>query len=211
MRLAAARFAWPSPVLITRFIKVDAVSVINRLLRQQLVREAEGYLDLALVFGEQWTLPPAIRDRLAQRSLAVVDHLGDSATFSPQVQLIKGQALRTMERFKEALEPLSAAAQSDPQNIDTWLALGWCHKRTGRLDLAIESLEEALDLEPGSALVNYNLACYWSLARNKRHALAYLSQALSLDSSFRNLIDAERDFDSLRGDADFQALTSITV
>ncbi len=125
------------------------MTAINRLLRQQLVREAEGYLDLVLVFGEQWTLPLAIRDRLAQRTLAVVDHLGESATVSPQIQLIKGQALRTMERFKEALEPLTAAAESDPQNIDTWLALGWCHKRTGRLDLAIESLEEALDLQPG--------------------------------------------------------------
>jgi Flp pilus assembly protein TadD len=148
---------------------------------------------------------------LAQRTLAVVDHLGENATVSPQIQLIKGQALRTMERFKEALEPLSAAAESDPQNIDTWLALGWCHKRTGRLDLAIEALEEALDLQPGSALVNYNLACYWSLARNKRQALEYLSQALSLDNGFRNLIDGERDFDPLRNDPDFQAVTSISV
>ena len=187
------------------------MSAINRMLRQQLVREAEGYLDLALVFGEQWTLPPAIRDRLAQRTLAVVDHLGENATISPQIQLIKGQALRTMERYKEALEPLAAAAESDPQNIDTWLALGWCHKRTGRLDLAIEALEEALDLQPGSALVNYNLACYWSLARNKRQTLEYLSQAISLDSSFRNLVDGERDFDPLRNDPDFQAVTSISV
>jgi tetratricopeptide (TPR) repeat protein len=187
------------------------VAAINRILRQQLVREAEGYLDLVLAFGDEWSLPTAIRDRLAQRSLSVVDHMGEMAATSPQVQLIKGQALRTMERFKEALEPLTAAAQSDPQNIDTWLALGWCHKRTGRLDLAIESLEEALDLQPGSALVNYNLACYWSLARNKRHALAYLSQAISLDSSFRNMIDGECDFDSMRADSDFQALMSITV
>ena len=41
------------------------------MLRQQLVREAEGYLDLALVFGEQWTLPPAIRDRLEERAIAL--------------------------------------------------------------------------------------------------------------------------------------------
>jgi Flp pilus assembly protein TadD len=187
------------------------MSAINRLQRQQLVREAEGYLDLALVFGEQWVLPPEVRDRLAQRALEVVEHLGESAVQSPQVQLIKGQALRMLERFKEALSPLASAAQGDPQNVDTWLALGWCYKRTGRLDLAIESLEEALDVEPGSALVNYNLACYWSLARNKRQSLAYLSQALSLDNSFRTLVDAEHDFDPLRTDPDFQAVTSITV
>ena len=76
--------------------------------------------------------------------MAVVDRLGENATYSPQIQLIKGQALRTLEKFKEALAPLSVAAQGNPENIDTWLALGWCHKRTGRLDLAIEALEEAL-------------------------------------------------------------------
>ena len=187
------------------------MSAINRTQRQQLVREAEGYLDLALVFGDQWELPADVRNCLARRSLAVLENLGHSAAQSPQVQLIKGQALRMLERYKDALVPLAAAAESDPQNVETWLALGWCYKRTGRIDMAIESLEEALDLEPGSALVNYNLACYWALARNKRQALAYLSQALSLDSGFRNLVDAEHDFDPLRADRDFQALTSITV
>jgi hypothetical protein len=187
------------------------VSAINRLQRQQLLREAEGYLDLALVFGDQWTLPADLRDCLAKRAIAVLEQLGESMAQSPQVQLIKGQALRMMECYKDALEPLAAAAEQDPQNVDTWLALGWCYKRTGRLDLAIESLEEALDVEPGSALVNYNLACYWCLAHNKRQSLAYLSQALSLDGAFRNLIDTEHDFDPLRTDPDFQALTSITV
>ncbi len=187
------------------------VSSINRIYRQQLVREAEGYLDLALVYGDQWTLPADVRDCLARRSLAVIDHLGYSAAQSPQVQLIKGQALRMLERFKDALIPLAAAAEGDPQNVDTWLALGWCYKRTGRLDLAIESLEEALDVEPGNAIVNYNLACYWCLARNKRQSLAYLSQTFSLDASFRNLVETEHDFDPLRADADFQALIGITV
>ncbi len=188
------------------------MSAFERLRRQQLVREAEGYLDLALIFGDQWTLPSDIRDRLAHRSLVAVERLGENATYSPQVQLIKGQALRTLEKFKEALAPLSVAAEADPQNVDTWLALGWCHKRTGRLDLAIESLEEALAVEPGSAVVNYNLACYWSLARNKRQALAYLERALSIDSNFRFQIDAESDFDPIRSDNEFQAMmTSVPV
>jgi tetratricopeptide (TPR) repeat protein len=190
---------------------LPAVSAIDRLRRQQLMHEAEGYLELALLFGDRWPLPCALRDCLAQRSLAVINHFNGMATYSPQLQLIKGQALRMQERYQEALEPLNQAAKDDPQNIDAWLALGWCYKRTGRVDLAIESLEEALDLEPGSALVNYNLACYWSLARNKRQALAYLSQALSLDSGFRHLIDAEHDFDSFRADPEFQAITSVAV
>jgi Flp pilus assembly protein TadD len=175
------------------------------------MREAEGYLDLALIFGDQWALPAEARDQLASRALATLERLGDSAAYGPQVQLLKGQALRMMERYSEAIVPLMSAAEFEPDNIDTWLALGWCYKRTGRLDMAIQSLEEALDQEPGSALIHYNLACYWTLAKHKRKALSYLSQAMSLDSSFRNLIDDEHDFDGIRSDPAFQALTSVVV
>ena len=67
----------------------------------------------------------------------------------------------------------AVACRAEPQHVHIWLALGWCYKRNGRIDLAIESLEEALAAEPNDALVHYNLACYWSLAKNKRQALAY--------------------------------------
>ena len=35
---------------------------------------------------------------------------------------------------------------------DIWLALGWCYKRTNRLDLAIEALEEGLTVAPDEAM-----------------------------------------------------------
>ena len=50
-------------------------------------------------------------------------------------------------------------------------------------------LEDALLVEPGEALVHYNLACYWSLAGDKSKSLSYLSGALDIDSSYRDLID----------------------
>ena len=45
----------------------------------------------------------------------------------------------------------------------------------GRLDLAIETLQDALDIEPGEAILHYNLACYWSLANNVQLALDFLA------------------------------------
>jgi Flp pilus assembly protein TadD len=122
-----------------------------------------------------------------------------------------GEALRAVGRYYDALEPLQRASQADPENIHIWLALGWCYKRTGRIDLAIEAMFSALAADPNEALLHYNLACYLSVGGEKNRALGHLSLALSLDPEYRRLIDEERDFDPIRADPDFQALTSIIV
>lgn len=118
---------------------------------------------------------------------------------------------RALGGFGEALDPLSRAALGSPNEIHIWLALGWCYKRTGRIDLAIESLEEALAVAPNDALVNYNLACYWSVAGNKRQALAYLTRSFDLKEHYRRLVASEPDFDAIRSDPSFQALMRVTV
>ena len=87
--------------------------------------------------------------------------------------------------------------------------MGWCFKRINRLDLAIESLEEALSADADEAIVYYNLACYWSLAHNVEQALNYLSVAFDIDPNFRDLVDDERDFDPIRSNSDFRSLTSV--
>ena len=93
----------------------------------------------------------------------------------------------------------SGPSKIAPSDIPIRVALGWCYKRTGRLDLAIDILEDALIIEPGAALLRYNLACYLSLAGQKRRALRYLSQALTLDPTYRELAETESDFDRLAG------------
>ncbi len=171
------------------------MSAHDRIRRQQCTLQAEGYLELGM----------------ASHALAALDRSGPADTWSVHALYLKGEALRSLSRFREAIEPLSSAAQAEPRNIHIWLALGWCYKRTGRIDLAIESLEEALLAEPDNALVNYNLACYWALAKSKRQALAYLERAFELEDHYRVLVADEPDFDPIRSDPDFQSMVRVTV
>lgn len=170
------------------------------------MREAEGYLDLAMGFADQWPLAPPLCVRLANRALHALNRLSDRARQKSQALYLTGQAYRVMQRYAEAVPPLSDAADRDPENILIWLALAWCHKRTERLDLAIESLENALAVEAREAILHYNLACYWSLAGNAKIALRYLAQALEIDPSYHELISDESDFDPIRDLPDFQSL-----
>ena len=117
---------------------------------------------------------------------------------------LQGESLPHPGPISRSIVPLARAAQGSPDDIHIWLALGWCHKRTGRIDLAIESLEEALTLEPDDALIHYNLACYSAaMAGDKRHTLSYLSKARSNLKDDWSLVVDEPDFDSIRSDPGF--------
>ena len=148
---------------------------------------------------------------MAQQALDALERLAKAQPLGCQALYLRGKALTDLGRFAEALVLLEEVVDADPENMHVRLIQGWCHKRIGRIDLAVRDLETALQSHPDDALLHYNLACYQSLAGNKRRALPHLSRALVLDASFRSLIDGESDFDPLRSDADFQALLGIGV
>lgn len=179
--------------------------------RDKTIREAEGYLELAMGFCEHLEPTPEIRDRFATRVLDLLSWLDDFDECRSRILYLRGQALRTLQRFWAAIPPLEKSAGLCPKNIHVWLSLGWCYKRVGRLDRAIESLEEALTVDPEQAVVHYNLACYWSLAGNPQLALAYLASSFEIDPSYRDLVDEETDFDTIREHPNFRELTSVIV
>lgn len=161
--------------------------------RTRIEREAEGYLELGM----------------AQHALQSLERLGDPAALDARALYLLGESLRDLERYCEAVAPLERAAKASPDDVRVRIALGWCYKRTGRLDLAIDSLEEALLIDPEVALLRYNLACYLSLAGQKRRSLRYLSQAVARDPAFRELAESESDFDPVRNDPEFQSLCAV--
>ena len=77
--------------------------------------------------------------------------------------------------------------------------------------MAIQALEEAITIDPDAAIIHYNLACYWSLAENAKLAVEYLAEAFSIDSNYRDLVGDETDFDPIRQDPEFRALTNVIV
>ena len=182
----------------------------SRIRVQQILREAEGYLELCQLFADLFDTTLA-KKLVIPRAIAALERAGQEQSHRSRTLRLLGEALRTLDRHAEAIEPLRAASELDPDDISIALALGWCYKRVGRLDLAIEALEQALEIDAGDGIVPYNLACYWSLSGNKERTLEFLSRALAMNPDYRDMIGKERDFDSLRSDPDFQALISVIV
>lgn len=165
----------------------------KRINRERILRRlaaAEGYLELDLPL----------------RSLEILQSRPEWGTMQFEACFLTGEAMRSLGQFRDALKPLEIAANLRPGHMGVALALGWCYKRTNRLAQAIDALERAERAHPNDALLHYNLACYWSLAGNPSRAVDELTLAVDLDSRFREKIPAESDFDSLRGNPDFDQL-----
>jgi tetratricopeptide (TPR) repeat protein len=163
-------------------------SVGDRIRRK--LHEAEGYLELDL----------------PGHALGILESRNDWPGLQFEGCLIKGEALRRLDRFREAIEPLEIAASLRPGDSRVALALGWCYKRTNRLAQAIDALDRTRRHDPDNALLRYNLACYWSLAGNVSRAIRELHAALELEDDLRNLIADEPDFQKLRGNPEFDRL-----
>jgi tetratricopeptide (TPR) repeat protein len=172
-----------------------AMAVQQRVRSKRILREAEGYLELGM----------------AEHALAALGRLDADSIGRSDALYLEGEALRSLDRFADALIPLEAAADVAPSNIHVWLALAWCYKRTEQLARAIDALEQALEVDPQEALLLYNLACYWSLAGDAEQSVAYLGKAFDLDASYRELVADEADFDPIRNRPEFQALLTIIV
>lgn len=161
--------------------------------RDRIVRrldEAEGYLMLDM----------------PERALAILESRSDWATMQFEASFLTGEALRATGRFRDALKPLELAAILRPDHLGVAMALGWCYKRTNRLAQAIDALERAGKAAPDEPLIHYNLACYWSLARNQDRAIDSLTTALDLDPELQGRLALESDFDLIRDTPAFQLL-----
>ncbi|QGJ70301.1 Tetratricopeptide repeat protein [Planctomycetales bacterium 10988] len=175
--------------------------LVRHLRMKHVVNEAEGYLELGM---PEHSLKAIAR---ATDLLSPEEDGERLPRFHRRLLLLKGEALRLLERYEEALVPLEEAAQHDQQNLELRISIAWCYKRVDQLDRAIETLEGFQVLDPQHAIIPYNLACYWSLAGDKERALAYLETSFQMDESFRQLTAEETDFDAIREDEGFQSLT----
>lgn len=184
---------------------------MNSLRRHLHLRHAAGYIELGELLADADVAVPAPARKLLHRALAELRELPETARSGPVASMLEGRALRALGAWEEALSPLTRAAEAAPDQLEAWLGLGWCLKRLDRLDEAIEKLRSGLEAAPGQPLLLYNLACYHSLTGDVNAAVDHLTKAISIDDRFRDLTGEERDFDPIRSDPRFVAVTHAVV
>jgi tetratricopeptide (TPR) repeat protein len=183
-----------------------ATNRIEKSQAKRLLREAAGYLELATQWDDFGPQPETYRRQFGARALSLLDRLPATFAARPTPELLRGQALRLLGRWQEAIAPLRRAAFLKPHRIDAWVAIGWCYKRAGQLPQAIAALRRACQVAPRSAVCHYNLACYCSLANMPNLAIRHLAVAVRLSPELRKPAASEEDFDPIRSHPEFDSM-----
>jgi tetratricopeptide (TPR) repeat protein len=185
------------------------MATLEQVKRKQLIQAAEGYLELAELFGEEWPLSADLRTTLAERAVLSLNQIHNPLGHKPHIYYLKGQAHRVAGRLNLALRSFHKSYRLDPDNLHCLLAMAWCYKRTDELDKAIEAMINGLRLEPDSAIAHFNLACYAALANDSDRAMTHLTIALDLHPDYLKKLQTEHDFDSIRELPRFQELLQV--
>jgi tetratricopeptide (TPR) repeat protein len=77
------------------------------------------------------------------------------------------------------------------------------HIQAGRLDEALQVMQEGLADKPGDPAMLYNLACLEARTGKTAGALDHLLMAVESDDRFREYAQTDEDFDSIRDDPRF--------
>ncbi len=183
----------------------------DRTVRKQLLKTAEGYLELAMVFDDRWTLPNEIKANLVHHALAALEQAEQKKGDSAPILYLRGCAYKVAGEFEKAAHALTQVLEINDRFTGAYLALGWCYKRLDRLDLAIEALQFGVMRQPNHAVLHYNLACYFALSKQSENCIGHLKQALALDGTLVQSVSKEPDFDQVRTFPAFTAVMEVLI
>jgi len=147
-------------------------------------------------------------DRTAKR-LALAKAAADSALrLDPELPEAH-MALGTyyfwgLRDFDRALVELSAAAERQPGNGEIYATRGAILRRSGRLPEAVANLERALELDPRTPQLAFNIANIHGAMRHYADAVRYLDRTLALNPRWAGIY-ADRATFMLSGTGDVAA------
>lgn len=120
----------------------------------------------------------------------------------------KGNVLGKLGKYNDAITCYDKVLKLHPNHqialINKGLALHYLKK----YDQAVLIYDKILEKDPQSANTLYHKSCSKSLQGNPEEALTLLEQAIMIDSEYGMKAASDLDFESLRTDQRFKALTS---
>ncbi len=105
--------------------------------------------------------------------------------------LARGRQAHSERRWADAVEALAEAVEQDSELFDAYFYLADAWVQLGMLDRAVEAMEQASRIRPGSAGVVYNLAAILASQGDIRRARQLFERARELAATDPQLTDRD--------------------
>lgn len=89
----------------------------------------------------------AFNDGLAYTEKA--DKLGKEAAAEPDAAKKEKLTQKSLDKYADAVEKLTAATKKNPKLFQAWGSLGYAYRKTGKYTDALAAYNKSLELEPG--------------------------------------------------------------
>lgn len=115
-----------------------------------------------------------------------------------------GLAYKNIQNYTQAITYYKRAIEINHKLYIAWYNLGLVYLEIQQYAQAENSFQKAIEIKPDKQEAIYNLACVYSLQQDKTKTLAYLQQAISLNTEYKQDATEDTDFEWLWEDADFK-------
>ena len=119
---------------------------------------------------------------------------------------LKGDALRSLERFAEAAGAYNRALAERPDALTAQLGVVACYRQLGRIDRAVAAMEEANRLHPNEPAVLVSLARLYAVSGEAGRALDWLGRAVRICPDIAGWAEQDEDFAALATAPRFRAM-----
>lgn len=119
----------------------------------------------------------------------------------------KGATYAFLGRYDEGITLIQKALKLKPDFVYGHFNLGLANELASRWDEAIAAYHSALALDAKDVWSYYGIASIYGRQGNVENVVTYLSQAIALDPDVKAVAKDEKDFDPVKNDPRFQALT----
>ena len=117
-----------------------------------------------------------------------------------------GRKTDAEESYRRTIELVKRHLELQPHNARALYFGAQVLFQLGDRSLSVQWIERALAIEPEECMIQYNAACYYSVAGDMANALIHLEKAIALGFSRVDWAQNDPDFGSLQDEPRFRAL-----
>jgi hypothetical protein len=162
----------------------------------------------ACIVGGAYLMPAwkAQGEVLPVSSAASTDLAAEPNSEALKRRLVKADNVFQAKDWDAAIREYRAITQDNPRVGVAWHRLAYALHMQGNLEEAIFYHEAAAKFEKFRAVSLYNLACAYSLKKEKTKALQYLRQAINAGFCGLEYLDTDTDLNFIRSEPEFQKM-----